>query len=86
MWKHYYCLPKDIWDATLLTKLPPVSGVLLMYNHRVSGNFHVSVERMAVPDRTADHISAEDAVDIARLASLRMWDAYQRLDDRKREP
>lgn len=86
VWKHYYCLPKDIWDATLLTKLPPVSGVLLMYNHRVSGNFHVSVERMAVPDRTADHISAEDAVDIARLASLRMWDAYQRLDDRKREP
>ena len=77
VWKHYYALPRDIWDATLLDSLPsPTSGVLLMYEDR-HGDFHIRVERMATPDRQADKITPEDAVDIARLASLRMWDALQ---------
>lgn len=74
VWKHYYCLPRDIWGTSLLDCLPsPTSGVLLM--HEKNGELRIKVERMAKPDRKADRISAEDAIDIARLASLRMWDA-----------
>ena len=79
VWKHYYCLPREIWDAALLDCLAsPVSGVLLMYEDKTTGDFRISVERMAKPNRQADRISPEDAIDIARLASLRMWDALQR--------
>lgn len=79
VWKHYYCLPRDIWDAKLIDSLPsPASGVLLMFEDKSSGDFRIKIERMAKPDRQADSISAEDAIDIARLASLRMWDALRR--------
>ena len=84
VWKHYYCLPKDIWDDSLLECLPsPQSGVLLMHNHRGNDDFLIRVARPAKPDRKADRISPEDAVDIARLASLRMWDALQKLEERR---
>jgi hypothetical protein len=76
VWKHYYALPRDIWDASLLDSLPsPTSGVLLMYEDKRNGDFRIRVERMAKPDRQAEKITPEDAIDIARLASLRMWDA-----------
>lgn len=79
VWKHYYALPSDIWDAALLDSLPsPTSGVLLMYEDDRNGDFRIRVERMAKPDRKADRITPEDAVDIARLASMRMWDALER--------
>ena len=79
VWKHYYCMPREIWDAQLLDSLPsPASGVLLMHEDKSNGDFRIKVERMAKPDRQADRICAEDAVDIARLASLRMWDVLQR--------
>ena len=73
VWKHYYALPRDLWSAELLDSLPsPASGVLLMYEEK-SGDFRIRVERMAKPDRQAEKITPEDAIDIARLASLRMW-------------
>lgn len=76
VWKHYYCMPRDIWEPQLLDYLPsPTSGVLLMFEDKSSGDFRIKVERMAKPDRQADRIRAEDAIDIARLASLRMWNA-----------
>lgn len=78
VWRHYYVLPRDIWDAELIDSLPsPTSGVLLMYEAKHNGNLHVQVERMATPDRKAGKITPEDAIDIARLASLRMWDALR---------
>ena len=78
VWKHYYALPRDIWDAALLDSLPsPTCGVLLMYEDR-HGDFRIRVERMAKPDRQAEKITHEDAIDIARLASLRMWNALER--------
>jgi hypothetical protein len=78
VWKNYYALPRDIWDAALLDSLPsPTCGVLLMYEDKRNGDFRIHVERMAKPNRQAEKITPEDAVDIARLASLRMWDALQ---------
>lgn len=78
-WKHYYCLPREIWEDALLAALPsPRSGVLLMHEH--GGKLAITCRRRATPNRDAKKISAEDAVDIARLASLRMWDAYDSID------
>ncbi len=77
VWKHYYVLPRDIWTDDLFESIRPNSGVLLMYelithdgyNHGV----RIDVKRNAKPDRTAEKISAEDALDIARLCNMRMW-------------
>lgn len=43
------------------------------------------LKRAAKPDTKADRINAENVMDIARLASLRMWDAYETLDARVRD-
>ena len=79
VWKHYYCLPRDIWRPELFEAIAPVSGVLLM-DHDHEGRFFVRCERMARPDRGAEKITAEDAIDIARLASFRMWDSFDEVE------
>jgi hypothetical protein len=78
VWKHYYALPADIWDDKLLACLPSeASGILLMRETR-SGMIVADCLRRAKPNRDAAKLTPEDAIDIARLANLRMWDAYQR--------
>lgn len=78
VWKHYYALPRDVWDDSLLTSIPKVSGVLLIYEWH--GNLHITVERPAKPNRDAEPVSAESAIDIARLANIRMWNALAEVD------
>lgn len=73
VWKHYYALPLDIWTADLLATLPEASGVVALRSpHRLE------VMRNAKPNRAAKPITAADAIDLARLASLRMWAALER--------
>lgn len=84
VWKHYYALPADLWDDALLAHLPsPASGVLLL-RQNARGTVPVIVEcrRRATPDRHAVRLTPEQAIDVARLANLRMWEAYAR-DARK---
>lgn len=87
VWKHYYALPKEIWRPELLSVLPsPRSGVLLLDGdgYRPAGDaMRIDCVRRAAPNRDAPAISPVAAVDIARLASLRMWDAYGRLEARE---
>lgn len=84
VWKHYYCLPRDIWKDELLDSMPSkASGVLLVYENR--GRLFYEVKRRATPDKNADRIKPEDAVNLARLASLRMWDAYHQADQAQAE-
>lgn len=88
VWKHYYALPKDIWHPDLFTALPSAqSGVLLLnregYPRPVDDGMRVECVRRAAPNRDAPSISPAAAVDIARLASLRMWDAFARLEQRE---
>lgn len=79
-WKHYYCLPTNIWDRSLLNSLPSAkSGVLLINDSSPM----ISVERKATANKDAKKISPEDAVDIARLASLRMWRALEQVESIK---
>lgn len=77
IWKHYYALPADIWKNDLLAALPsPASGVILLDGE----DAHLArVVRRSTPNRNAEPITAEQALDIARLANLRMWDAYAQL-------
>ncbi len=78
VWKHYIVCPKDIWDDGLFDSLPSAaSGVLLLLQR--NGRVFVQCQRRSTPCRDAAKIRPEHAVDIARLASLRMWDSFDRL-------
>lgn len=91
VWKHYYAMPEAIWKDELLAALPSSdSGVILLreQQHRP----HIAVARVArrsKPDRDAYRLKPEQVMDIARLANLRMWDAYEQVermaDDHRRE-
>lgn len=84
VWKHYYALPKDIWKPELLECLPSkASGVLLLENS--NGAIRVRCERRATPNKDAYRLTQENVIDIARMANLRMWDSYYRLDIARRD-
>lgn len=79
VWKHYYALPKEIWKPELLECLPSkASGVLLLTDR--NGLIEVSCARRATPNKDAYRLTPQNVMDIARLANLRMWDSYYRLD------
>lgn len=79
VWKHYYAMPEGVWRAEMIDHVQPVSGVLVVHDSR---GRHGDVEclRRAKPNRYAKPLDAEAIRDLARLASLRMWDAYRDLD------
>lgn len=80
-WKHYYVLPAEIWKPDMLPTVASVSGVLLLTAGKYDPDkWYIRCERAARPNRQAERVSAEDAIDIARLAGLRMWDAYDIVD------
>lgn len=78
VWKHYYAMPADIWKDDLLEHIQPVSGVLLV-SEPVNKYDIVKVKclKRAKPCRDAQPIDDRAVIQIARLASLRMWDAYK---------
>lgn len=79
VWKHYYAMPADIWKPELLDCLPsPASGVLLLRAMR--SRIDVECIRRATPAKDAYKLTPEQVMDIARLANLRMWEAYHRRD------
>lgn len=83
VWKHYYALPADIWRPELAEILPsPNSGILLLRHGRDGSDVPVVVNcmRHAKPNRDCDRISPADALDIARLANIRMHQAYKELE------
>lgn len=79
VWKHYYAMPKEIWRPELLECLPSAaSGVILMREQRNSTTPVVAeVVRRATPAKDAYRLKPEQVLDIARLANLRMWEAYR---------
>lgn len=81
VWKHYYAMPAAIWTDDLYAALPSErSGVLLL--SEVNGFVQVRCQRRAAPNKAAQRLTAGQALDIARLANLRMWDAYEQRDGR----
>jgi len=76
VWKHYYALPKEIWKPEMVEFINPNSGILLLREGRPAMPLIVDVERRVRANKDAEKITPAQAVDIARLASLRMWEAY----------
>lgn len=88
VWKHYYALPAEIWKPELLDSLPSkASGVLLLSwigNARsIRAPIAVDCIRRSTPAKDAYRLNPEEVMDIARLANLRMWDAYAQRDAAK---
>jgi hypothetical protein len=81
VWKHYFALPKDIWHDDLLQFLPSQAcGVLLLYRRRGSDQIWVECAHRAKPNKDAYRLQPAEVMDIARLANLRMWEAYRLRD------
>lgn len=87
VWKHYYALPAAIWDDKLLDCLAsPSSGVIILREGRYQGdNYVATVVRRATPCKDAQKLTPAQAVDVARLANLRYWDACAEADRLRRE-
>lgn len=79
VWKHYYCMPSEIWkDGMEDFAGSDKSGIITL---SIEGSIVVAnVVRHAKPNRDAEKLSTEHVLDIARNASLRMWDAYRKID------
>lgn len=75
VWKHYYAMPESIWRDDLVDHIQPISGILL-----ITDRGRVICKRRAKPNRKADVIEPEQVISLARLASLRMWDAYAKIE------
>ena len=76
VWKHYIAMPLDLWRDSLMDFMPsPASGLLLLSERH--GRIEVHCERRATPNRDAEKLSPASVIDIARLANLRMWSAYE---------
>lgn len=80
VWKHYYALPAEIWKPELADCLASECSGVLLVRERRNSTVPVVVEciRRAMPAKDAYRLTPEQAVDIARLANLRMWEAYRR--------
>lgn len=87
VWKHYYAMPAEIWKPELVDALPSkASGILLLREAKNSVTpLVVHCERRATPNKDAAKLTPERAVDIARLANLRMWEAYRARDAAQRD-
>ncbi|MFZ3192073.1 MAG: hypothetical protein WA154_02565 [Moraxellaceae bacterium] len=77
-WKHYYVMPAEIWDDSMAERLPsPSCGVLLLsFDHK--NRPKVFCAKRAKPNKFATRVSTEQVLDIARLATLRMWSMIER--------
>ena len=80
VWRHYYCAPEAVLVG-ILDGLPQRSGVLAIREDK-HGRPWLHVARRAKSNPDAKPITAGEAIDIARLANLRMWDALYELDRR----
>lgn len=84
VWKHYYCMPEAVWGGGMPEVLPSeASGVIVLRAMR-GGSVAPVVVRRAKPSRGAKRLTPAEVLDIARLANLRMWDAYARAEQDRR--
>jgi hypothetical protein len=78
-WKHFYAIPEEVWRPELMESAQPMSGILLISEPGYA-NQGVRVLRAATCNREAKPLPAAEVMQLARLASLRMWDAYKELE------
>lgn len=82
VWRHFYAMPADIWEPGLADHIPEASGVVLLRQQR--GYTHLppvaAIERKAKSNPAAEPLQPSEVINIARLATLRMWDALLAAD------
>jgi hypothetical protein len=73
-------MPSEVWKPELVDCLPSrACGVLLLTKRdRKNAPPVISVEcvKRSRPNKNAERLTPEQAVDVARLANLRMWEAF----------
>lgn len=86
VWKHYFALPAEIWKPQLEDILPsPNSGILLLdRSENTPSGVAIHCVRRATPNRDCSRLTPEDALDVARLANIRMWESYALLESEQR--
>lgn len=85
VWKHYYALPAEIWRDDLIEAMPSRKSGVLLLSQKPGEFVQVKCHRRATPCRDATRLTASNVMDIARLANLRMWDAYRDADAARRD-
>lgn len=80
VWKHYFAMPAEIWDDSLLEFAPSESSGILLVSRTKYGSTRIQCTRRAKPRRDAYRLTPEDCIAVARLANLRMWDSYRQLN------
>lgn len=77
IWKHYYVMPEEIYDPSLDDlAASPASGIILL--HDIGGRVVFREVRKAKGNRDYSPITAQQTLDIARLASLRLWNQIKK--------
>ncbi len=83
IWKHYYCMPHDMWKDDLAEFIQPTSGVILMREGGYKPYCHI--HRQAKPSKVCDKIDLGEMCHLARIATERMWRAFDEVDSHRRE-
>lgn len=84
VWKHYVAMPAELWMDSLFEFMPSPASGLLLAREIGRGRFEINCRRRATPNRDAQKLTPAQAVDVARLANIRMWEAY-RLNERRQD-
>lgn len=82
VWKHYYAVAAPVWRDELLEHCQPKSGVVTVQLRDDGSLHHIDVKRRCTANKADKPLDHGTVVDIARLASLRMWSAYEALGRR----
>lgn len=73
-------MPAELWDDALFEFMPSEKSGLILLRERRGGGIEAYCQRRATPDKTAERLTPAQALDVARLANIRMWEAYGRLE------
>jgi hypothetical protein len=77
VWQHYIAVPQEIFTPDLLEFASPASGIITVRAHGGKPyNWPCTLLRRAKPQKGIEPLTAEQVVQIARLAGFRMWAAY----------
>ena len=79
IWKHYFAMPETIYDDSLIEFLPSKNCGILLFRENEYGRIFWKLQKRAIANKEAQSISAENCLDIARLANLRMWNALSKI-------
>lgn len=80
VWKHYYAMPEEVWQDDLAEHLGSPNCGVLTFTELNTGVPRIVCQRRAKPNKDARQLTPAEVLDIARLTSLRLWNAYAIID------